>query len=151
MKRGESERGKNEAKPRIKRPENANRTRLGNRHGRAKRHGQPCTGARPCLATHGRAPRVARPCHPSTAWPCHISGRPGCAGLGARFFPASRASLPRFARALLFFDARDVLEPLIFLEFTLEVFFSIKTQRFLLKWRQMQFRHKMIRRKIIWP
>jgi len=93
---------------------------------------------------HGRATRhgVAVPL---CCWPARF-------GLAWRTVVRlhARPCLPVFAQCLVL-DARDCLEALIFLEFTLEVFFSIKTRRFLLKWRQTQFRHKMNRRKIIWP
>ena len=136
----------NEAKTDIKSPKNA---KLG---AAAARHGRPCHHARPCVHhTHGRAcgARLAvRACTASRAVAALICGLlPGVHGRAPLWHPRARPVFWCFA--VLY--ARDVLEPLIFLDFTFEVLFSIEIRWFLLKWRQTQFRHKMNRRKIIWP
>ena len=134
---------KNEAKPEIKSPENAKLGSAATRHGRAKQHGRPCHHARPCV-------HHARPCVWRTVgravwhgWPCvtcPVLGTfcPGCTAV----HPCGTPVRVLFSAVLLFLDARDVLEPLIFLDLTFEVLFSIEIRWFLLKWRQTQFRHK---------
>jgi len=114
-------------------------------HGRATTHGRAWPHARPCVRrTAGRASRHGRPCGP-----CAVLGTfcPGCTAV----HPCGTPVRVLFSAVLLFFDARDVLKPLIFLDLTFEVLFPIEICWFLLKWRQTQFRHKMDRRKIVWP
>jgi len=88
---------KNEGKSRIKRPKSRNRTDA------------------PAQTVPGG---MVVP--PSTARPCQISGRPVVLGLGAR-----SVSCHVFLRFALL-GARGFLDPLIFLEITFEVLFSIK-------------------------
>jgi len=93
--------------------ENATARRAPTRHGRAPAHGC-ASGARSCVrCTAARVP-VCAVGHVSArgARPCHPCGTPVCSPTFLCF-----ANL----------GARDFLEPLIFLEITREVFFSVET------------------------
>ena len=70
---------------------------------------------------------------PSTDRPCHIAGRPMLGGLlGARPVRlVARPYLACFARVVRRFallSARGLLDPLIFLELTFEILFSIEAR-----------------------
>jgi len=122
----------------INSQENAKPRKPPTRHGRAGTHGCPCTSAR--VAVHPRT--AVRPC--TRAQPCvrrTAARAPSCAAghvsaRGAQ--PCTPVRSPVFL-CLAILGAPDFLEPLIFLEIAREVFFSIETRWFLLKWRTSAF------------